>query len=247
MAAQRMLLTRHRPWSERIIRRCSSWPPRWGPHDDRDRRDPVRPDAQFFQIVNLIDFLTGTVWSASIQPYQFGVLALVSGTAARGGHRHGHRDPARVAVGDPALNTRRIVSATSSNRCWRRSPGSRPSSSASCHQLPLAGSPQAPVRGPAPIGSGWWHRRRDPRHASHRLDLGGRDAGRATRPARRRLRDGCHQVRGHPQGGLAGRCLGDHGIDHPGDEPRCRRDDGCRPRCRTFPSCRSIRSRASKR
>jgi phosphate transport system permease protein len=35
---------------------------------------------QFFQIVNPIDFLTGTVWSASIQPYQFGVLALVSGT-----------------------------------------------------------------------------------------------------------------------------------------------------------------------
>jgi len=36
--------------------------------------------VQFFQIVNPIDFLTGTVWSASIEPYKFGVLALVSGT-----------------------------------------------------------------------------------------------------------------------------------------------------------------------
>jgi phosphate transport system permease protein len=35
---------------------------------------------QFFQAVNPIEFLTGTVWSASIQPYQFGVLALISGT-----------------------------------------------------------------------------------------------------------------------------------------------------------------------
>jgi phosphate transport system permease protein len=34
----------------------------------------------FFQQVNPIDFLTGTVWSASIKPYTFGVLALVSGT-----------------------------------------------------------------------------------------------------------------------------------------------------------------------
>ena len=34
----------------------------------------------FFQIVNPIAFLTGTVWSANIQPYQFGVLALVVGT-----------------------------------------------------------------------------------------------------------------------------------------------------------------------
>ena len=39
---------------------------------------------QFFQIVNPIDFLTGTVWSASIQPYQFGVLALDQRDVARG-------------------------------------------------------------------------------------------------------------------------------------------------------------------
>lgn len=35
---------------------------------------------QFFAQVSPVDFLTGTVWSASIKPYSFGVLALVSGT-----------------------------------------------------------------------------------------------------------------------------------------------------------------------
>lgn len=34
----------------------------------------------FFGTVNPIDFLTGTVWSANIQPYRFGVLALVAST-----------------------------------------------------------------------------------------------------------------------------------------------------------------------
>jgi len=36
--------------------------------------------ADFFAIVNPIDFLTGTQWSANIQPYHFGVLALVAST-----------------------------------------------------------------------------------------------------------------------------------------------------------------------
>jgi phosphate transport system permease protein len=36
--------------------------------------------AEFFAIVNPIDFLTGTVWSANIEPYHFGVLALVAST-----------------------------------------------------------------------------------------------------------------------------------------------------------------------
>jgi phosphate transport system permease protein len=36
--------------------------------------------ASFFQHVNPIDFLTGTVWSASIQPFRFGVIPLVVGT-----------------------------------------------------------------------------------------------------------------------------------------------------------------------
>jgi phosphate transport system permease protein len=35
---------------------------------------------QFFALVNPIDFLTGTVWSASILPFQFGVIPLVTGT-----------------------------------------------------------------------------------------------------------------------------------------------------------------------
>ena len=37
--------------------------------------------AEFFAIVNPIDFLTGTVWSANIEPHQFGVLALVASTS----------------------------------------------------------------------------------------------------------------------------------------------------------------------
>ncbi|MEO5940350.1 MAG: phosphate ABC transporter permease subunit PstC [Candidatus Limnocylindrales bacterium] len=36
--------------------------------------------VQFFEQVNPIDFLTGTVWSASILPFRFGVIPLVSGT-----------------------------------------------------------------------------------------------------------------------------------------------------------------------
>lgn len=34
----------------------------------------------FFRAVNPIDFLTGTVWSASIEPFRFGVIPLVVGT-----------------------------------------------------------------------------------------------------------------------------------------------------------------------
>ena len=34
----------------------------------------------FFQLVNPIEYFTGTVWSASIQPYQFGVLPLIAST-----------------------------------------------------------------------------------------------------------------------------------------------------------------------
>jgi phosphate transport system permease protein len=36
--------------------------------------------VSFFQHVNPIDFLTGTVWSASIEPFRFGVIPLVVGT-----------------------------------------------------------------------------------------------------------------------------------------------------------------------
>ena len=36
--------------------------------------------TEFFAQVNPIDFLTGTVWSASILPFRFGVIPLVTGT-----------------------------------------------------------------------------------------------------------------------------------------------------------------------
>ncbi|MEZ0241596.1 MAG: phosphate ABC transporter permease subunit PstC [Chloroflexota bacterium] len=36
--------------------------------------------VQFFALVNPIEFLTGTVWSASILPFRFGVIPLVTGT-----------------------------------------------------------------------------------------------------------------------------------------------------------------------
>jgi phosphate transport system permease protein len=35
---------------------------------------------EFFAVVSPVEFFTGTAWSASIKPYRFGVLALVSGT-----------------------------------------------------------------------------------------------------------------------------------------------------------------------
>lgn len=36
--------------------------------------------VQFFREVPLLDYVTGTVWSASIKPFRFGVLPLVTGT-----------------------------------------------------------------------------------------------------------------------------------------------------------------------
>jgi phosphate transport system permease protein len=36
--------------------------------------------VQFFAIINPLDFFTGTVWSASILPFRFGVIPLVTGT-----------------------------------------------------------------------------------------------------------------------------------------------------------------------
>jgi phosphate transport system permease protein len=81
MAAQRMLLTRHRPWSERIIEGLLFVAAALGVLTTIGIVVIlIVQTLQFFQIVNPIDFLTGTVWRASIQPYQFGVLALVSGT-----------------------------------------------------------------------------------------------------------------------------------------------------------------------
>jgi phosphate transport system permease protein len=36
--------------------------------------------VEFFRLVNLFEFLTGTVWSASIAPFRWGIIPLVTGT-----------------------------------------------------------------------------------------------------------------------------------------------------------------------
>jgi phosphate transport system permease protein len=86
MAAGQMKLTRRRPWSERIIEVLLFVAAGLGVVTTFGIVVIlVYQTVQFFQIVNPIDFLTGTVWSASIQPYQFGVLALISGTLSVAG------------------------------------------------------------------------------------------------------------------------------------------------------------------
>jgi phosphate transport system permease protein len=81
MAAGQIQLTRRRPWSERIIEAFLFAAAALGVVTTIGIVVILLyQTVEFFQIVNPIDFLTGTVWSASIQPYQFGVLALVSGT-----------------------------------------------------------------------------------------------------------------------------------------------------------------------
>ena len=81
MAAGQIQLTRRRPWSERIIEALLFAAASLGVLTTIGIIVLLTYQTiQFFQIVNPIEFLTGTVWSASIQPYKFGVLALVSGT-----------------------------------------------------------------------------------------------------------------------------------------------------------------------
>ena len=81
MAAGQIQLTRRRPWSERIIEALLFAAASLGVVTTIGIIVLLAYQTiQFFAIVNPLDFLTGTVWSASIQPYRFGVLALVSGT-----------------------------------------------------------------------------------------------------------------------------------------------------------------------
>ena len=81
MTAGQMKLTRRRPWSERIIETFLFAAAALGVVTTIGIVAILAYQTLlFFQQVNPIDFLTGTVWSASIQPYKFGVLALVSGT-----------------------------------------------------------------------------------------------------------------------------------------------------------------------
>jgi phosphate transport system permease protein len=81
MTAGQMNLTRRRPWSERIIEAFLFAAAAVGVLTTIGIVVILLYQTLlFFQQVSPIAFLTGTVWSASIQPYQFGVLALVSGT-----------------------------------------------------------------------------------------------------------------------------------------------------------------------
>jgi phosphate transport system permease protein len=81
MTAGQMNLTRRRPWSERIIEALLFAAAAVGVLTTIGIVVILLYQTLlFFQQVSPIAFLTGTVWSASIQPYQFGVLALVSGT-----------------------------------------------------------------------------------------------------------------------------------------------------------------------
>jgi phosphate transport system permease protein len=81
MTAGQMNLTRRRPWSERIIEALLFAAAAIGVLTTIGIVVILLYQTLlFFQQVSPIAFLTGTVWSASIQPYQFGVLALVSGT-----------------------------------------------------------------------------------------------------------------------------------------------------------------------
>jgi phosphate transport system permease protein len=81
MTAGQMNLTRRRPWSERIIEAFLFAAAAVGVLTTIGIVVILLYQTLlFFQQVSPIAFLTGTVWSASIQPYKFGVLALVSGT-----------------------------------------------------------------------------------------------------------------------------------------------------------------------
>ena len=80
--------------------------PRGRHHGRRSSSSWLRRRWEFFQQISPVDFFTGTTWSASIKPYDFGVLALISGHAAGRRHRDGHRGPARAARGGPAGRVR---------------------------------------------------------------------------------------------------------------------------------------------
>jgi phosphate transport system permease protein len=81
MAAGQIQLTRRRPWSERIIESLLFMAAAVGVLTTIGIVVILAYQTLlFFQQVSPFDFLFGTVWSASIQPYKFGVLALVSGT-----------------------------------------------------------------------------------------------------------------------------------------------------------------------
>ena len=81
MTAMSRPLTRRRPASERVIEALLLLAASIGVLTTVGIVVVLLVEAvQFFALVNPIQFLTGTVWSASILPYQFGVIPLVTGT-----------------------------------------------------------------------------------------------------------------------------------------------------------------------
>ena len=74
-------LTRKRPWTERVIESLLLLSAVLGVATTIGIVLVLAFETfEFFQQVSPVDFFTGTVWSASIKPYAFGVLALISGT-----------------------------------------------------------------------------------------------------------------------------------------------------------------------
>jgi phosphate transport system permease protein len=81
MSAQPISLTRRRPVTERVIETALFLAAALGVVTTAGIIVVlVFQTLEFFQAVDPIGFFTGTVWSASIAPYRFGVLPLVSGT-----------------------------------------------------------------------------------------------------------------------------------------------------------------------
>jgi phosphate transport system permease protein len=81
MAVTPRPLTRQRPWSERIIETLLLLAAVLGIATTIGIVVVLALQTlEFFQQISPVDFFTGTTWSASIKPYAFGVLALISGT-----------------------------------------------------------------------------------------------------------------------------------------------------------------------
>jgi phosphate transport system permease protein len=81
MTAASRPLTRRRPMSERVIESLLLIAASVGVLTTIGIVVVLLAEAlQFFALVNPVDFLTGTVWSASILPFRFGVIPLVVST-----------------------------------------------------------------------------------------------------------------------------------------------------------------------
>jgi phosphate transport system permease protein len=81
MAVTRRPLSRQRPWTERVIESLLLLSAVLGIATTIGIVLVLAFETlEFFQQVSPVEFFTGTVWSASIKPYAFGVLALISGT-----------------------------------------------------------------------------------------------------------------------------------------------------------------------